>query len=138
MEIHDYLMAAHPGHDETLRRARQRGIYWTGMKRWIANYIKRCATCQQNKILTHHLKAALYRILTLPNAKPFQQVAMDLIIGLPLQEGKDTILTIVNHGCSHAAIFRPCNTIITGDQVAQLYLDHVFQWYRLPQKIISD
>jgi hypothetical protein len=63
---------------------------------------------------------------------------MDLIMGLPLQDGKDTILTIVDHGCSRAAIFLPCNTTITGNQVAQLYLDHVFRWYGLPQKIISD
>jgi hypothetical protein len=138
MEIHDHPTAAHPIQDETLRRAKQRGIYWKGMKQWIANYIKGCTTCQQNKILTHHLKMVPYCISTAPDTKPFQQIAMDLITGLPLQDGKDVILTIVDHGCSHAAIFLPCNTTITGDQVAQLYLNHIFQWYGLPQKIISD
>jgi hypothetical protein len=73
-----------------------------------------------------------------PDAKPFQQIAMDLITGLPPQGGKDAILTIVDHGCSHAAIFLPCNTTITGPEIAQLYLEHVFQWFGLPQKIISD
>jgi hypothetical protein len=73
-----------------------------------------------------------------PDAKPFQQIAMDLITGLPLQGGKDVILTIVDHGCSRAAIFLPCNTTITGPEIAQLYLEHVFQWFGLPQKIISD
>jgi hypothetical protein len=108
------------------------------MKWWIANYIKGCTTCQQNKILTHHFKATPYHIPTTPDMKPFQQITMDLIMGLPMQEGKDVILTIINHGCSHAAIFLPCNTTIMGNQVAQLYLNHVFQWYGLPQKIISD
>jgi hypothetical protein len=115
-----------------------RGIYWTGMKQWIANYIRGCMTCQQNKILTHCLRTAPYCIPISPDAKPFQQIMMDLITGLPLQEGKDAILTIVNHGCSCAAIFLPCNTTIMGEQVAQLYLDHIFWWYRLPQKIISN
>jgi hypothetical protein len=73
-----------------------------------------------------------------PDAKPFQQIAMDLITRLPLQGGKDVILTIVDHGCSRAAIFLPCNTTITGPEIAQLYLEHVFQWFGLPQKIISD
>jgi hypothetical protein len=138
MDIHDHPTAAHPGRDETLQRAKQKGIYWKGMNRWITNYIKGCTTCQQNKILTHRFKTAPYRIPTTLDAKPFQQVAMDLITGLPLQDGKDAILMIIDHRCSCAAIFLPCNTTIMGNQVAQLYLDHVFQWYGLPQKIISD
>jgi hypothetical protein len=63
---------------------------------------------------------------------------MDLITGLPPQGGKDAILTIVDHRCSHAAIFLPYNTTITGPEIMQLYLEHIFQWFGLPQKIISD
>src|SRR6266704_2789696 len=58
--------------------------------------------------------------------------------GLPLRQGKDAILTIVDQGCSRAAIFLPCSTTVTGPGVAQLYMDHVFQWFGLPRKIISD
>ncbi len=50
--IHDHPMAGHPGHDETIRKATE-VLPWTGMHQWIADYIKGCATCQQNKILTH-------------------------------------------------------------------------------------
>jgi transposase InsO family protein len=63
---------------------------------------------------------------------------MDLITGLPKSEGNNAILTIVDHGCSRVAIFLPCSTTITGSGIAQLYLEHVFRWFRLPQKIISD
>jgi len=63
---------------------------------------------------------------------------MDLITGLPTHNGKDAILTIVDHGCSRAAIFLPCTTKITGPGIAQLYLDHVYKWFGLPIKIISD
>jgi len=63
---------------------------------------------------------------------------MDLITGLPLVKGKDTILTIVDQGCSHAAIFLACDTTITGPGIAQLYMDHVFRWFGLPTKVISD
>jgi transposase InsO family protein len=63
---------------------------------------------------------------------------MDLITGLPKSEGHDTILTIVDHGCSRVAIFLPCSTTITGAGIAQLYLEHLFQWLGLPQKIISN
>jgi len=108
------------------------------MKEWIANYIKGCAICQQNKIITHCTKVPSYRIPTETNAKPFQQVAMDLITGLPPVKGKDAILTIVDQGCSRAAIFLACDMTITGPGIAQLYMDHVFRWFGLPDKIISD
>jgi hypothetical protein len=63
---------------------------------------------------------------------------MDLITGLPRSRGKDTILTIVDHGCSRGAIFLPCKTTITGPGIAQLYLQHVYRWFGLPTRLISD
>jgi len=63
---------------------------------------------------------------------------MDLITRLPPIKGKDAILTIVDQGCSHAAIFLACDTTIMGLGIAQLYMDHVFRWLGLPDKIISD
>jgi hypothetical protein len=94
--------------------------------------------CQQNKNLTHHIKTLMFRIPSTINAKPFSHITMDLITGLPRSDGHDAILTIVNHGCSRVAIFLLCSTTITGTSIAQLYLEHVFRWYGLPQKIISN
>ena len=54
------------------------------------------------------------------------------------RNGKDAILTIVDHRCSRAAIFLPCSTTITGPGIAQLYLRHLYPWFGLPRKIISD
>jgi len=68
----------------------------------------------------------MYKIPTDPAVLPFQQVAMDLIIGLPELNQIDSILTIVNHGCSHAALFLPCTKEITGLKIAQLYFDHIY------------
>ncbi len=63
---------------------------------------------------------------------------MDLITGLLMQHGYNAILTIVDHRCSRAAIFLPCTDTITGPGIAQLYLDHVYQWFGLPSHMISD
>ena len=63
---------------------------------------------------------------------------MDLITGLPAQKELNTILTIVDHGCSRAALFLPCSIHISGTGIAQLYLNHIYPWYGLPRKIISD
>ena len=90
------------------------------------------------QILTHQNKVPIYHIPTSEGIKPFQQVSMDLITGLPTWKGYDAILTIVDHGCSRAAIFLPCTTKITGLGIAQPYLDYIYQWWGLPIKIISD
>jgi hypothetical protein len=63
---------------------------------------------------------------------------MDLITGLPKHNGKDVILTIVDHRCSRAAVFLPCTITITGPDIAQLYMNHIYKWSGLPTKIISN
>ena len=70
--------------------------------------------------------------------KPFSQIALDLITSLPQVNGKDAILTIVDHGYSRVAIFIPCTTTITGPGIAQLYLRNVYPWFGLPSRVISD
>jgi hypothetical protein len=80
----------------------------------------------------------IYRILTRKNAQPFQRVAMDLIMGLPAIKEKDAILTIVDQGCLWAAVFLPCSTMIMGPGIAWLYQDHVYRWFGLSVKIISN
>jgi hypothetical protein len=71
-------------------------------------------------------------------ALPFQTIALDFIIKLPVSNGYDSILTIMDHDCSKAAIFIPCNETISAEGVAELYLCYVFPRYSLPLKIISN
>ena len=108
--IHDHPTAGHLGQDKTIRKAAE--IHsWVRMCLWISNYVKGCANCQQNKIITHKRKVPLYHITTKEGTLPFWQIAMDLITGL-LQQGRyNTILTIIDHGCSWAAIFLPCTCV---------------------------
>jgi hypothetical protein len=135
--FHDLEIRGHPGRDPTITTVR-RHFWWPNMNEWIAQYIRGCAKCQQGKNLTKRAKVPLYRIPTPTNALPFQIVAMDLITQLPTSNGYDAILTIVDHGCTRVAVFLPCKTTITGQEVAKLYYDNIYRWFGLPNKIISD
>jgi hypothetical protein len=134
---HGRPTAGHPGRDQTIQ-AVSAAFWWPGMNDWIANYVKGCATCQQNKNLTHQRRTPLFHIPAHRTAFPFQVIAMDLITQLPKSEGSDAILTIVDQGCTRAAVFIPCSTTVTGEGIAQLYLEHVYRWFGLPTKVISD
>src|SRR5216683_302726 len=109
---HDRL-GAHLGRDETARKVLDR-FCWPGGQAWIKQYVKGCMVCQQNKNITHQVKVPLYKITVPHNTSPFTQVAMDLITGLPMSQGNDSILTIVDYGCLQAAIFLPCQKTIMG------------------------
>jgi hypothetical protein len=69
---------------------------------------------------------------------PFETVALDFIVKLPVSQGFDSILTITNQGCTKAAIFILCNEDITAEETASLYIKHVFAHFGLPTKVISD
>ena len=108
------------------------------MTTWIEQYIVGCALCQQNKICTTKKKTPLYHIPGDPSMCQFNVVALDLITQLPKANGYNAILTIVDQGCSRAAIFLPCHTTITREGVALLYLKNLFPWFGVPSKVISD
>jgi hypothetical protein len=54
---------------------------------------------------------------------------MDLITDLHISNGFDSILTIIDHGCSKAAIFLPCQKTIDAPEVAALYAQRVFPFF---------
>ena len=136
-QFHNSPTAGHPRRDNTLTLIAQH-YWWPGMSTWIEQYVAGCAICQQNKIRTAKKKTPLYCIPRDPLMRPFNVVALDLITQLPKANGYDTILTIIDQGCSRAAIFIPCHTMITGEGVALLYLQHLFLWFGVPSRVISD
>jgi hypothetical protein len=135
--FHNLETRGHQGQVPTITVVCQH-FWWPNMNEWIAQYMKGCTKCQQNKNLTKQTKVPLYQIPTPDNALPFQIIAMDLITQLPISNRYNTILTIVDHGCTRAAVFLPCRTNITGQEVAKLYHDNIYRWFGLPSKVISD
>ena len=63
---------------------------------------------------------------------------MDLITDLPLSDGFDSILVMVDRGLTKGVILMPCNKTITTKQVANLLLEHLYKQFGLPDEFISD
>ncbi|SRR6266478_2560985 len=99
---------------------------------------KGCTKCQESKTNLPRRKAPLQCFDVPAGEGPFQYISMDLITDLPRSEGFDSILTIVDQGCSKAAKFIPCNKTIDGPGIAQKYLEHLVSWFGVPRHIISD
>jgi hypothetical protein len=134
---HDLPAYGHPGISRTMDLV-AKYHWWPNLAMEVQNYVKGCAECQRHKINTQARKAPLSPITPARGALPFQTIALDFIVKLPISNGYDSILTITDHDCSKAAIFIPCNETIDAEGVAGLYLRYVFPRYGLPAKIISD
>jgi Integrase zinc binding domain/RNase H-like domain found in reverse transcriptase len=134
---HDSTTAGHPSTLKTCIMA-AKDFWWPKMGTFIQEYIKGCATCQATKAATNKPKPPLFPITTNPDALPFKDVAIDLIVKLPMSHGYDSILMVTDQGCSKAAIMIPCREATDAEGMAQLYGQHVFPHYGIPRSIISD
>ena len=76
----------------------------------------------------------------LPNlqAQPFSTIVMGFIVKLPILGGYNTILTITDHDCTKAVILLPCRENMDLLSIAKLYLECVFPFVGLPEKVILD
>ena len=63
---------------------------------------------------------------------------MDLITNLPLADGFDSILVVVDQGLLKGVILIPCTKTLTSKDMAQLLLYNLYKRFGLPDKIISD
>jgi hypothetical protein len=134
---HDSPVYGHPGISKTIQLT-ERLYWWPRMQVDITEYVKGCADCQRHKVNTRPTKAPLHPIYPKAETTPFETVALDFIVKLPISQGFDSILTITDQGCTKAAIFIPCNEDITAEETAALYIKHVFAHFGLPTKVISD
>jgi hypothetical protein len=63
---------------------------------------------------------------------------VDFVVKFPVSKGYDSICTITDHDCTKATILLLCQEEMSSLDVAKLYLEHVFPFVGLPDKIISD
>jgi len=71
-----------------------RNFWWSGVTKEVKQYVEECDTCQQNKNCTEQPVRKL-----IPNSipkKPWAHISVDFITKLPLAQGYDSILVVVD------------------------------------------
>ena len=95
--LHDHETAGHPGKAETLV-AMEWHYWWPGLHTFVCNYVKGCGMCQQYKINRSPSHLSYMPILPSLSTRPFALCSMNLITDLPLSQGFNSILVMVDHG----------------------------------------
>ena len=133
-DFHSSPVGGHSGILSTYHRVKQL-FCWQGLKEAVENFVKQCATCQQDK---HELckKPGLLQPLPVPDS-PWQEISMDFIEGVPKSEGYIAILVVVDR-FTKVSHFLPLKHPLTAASVAKVFLNNIVRLHGLPLAIVSD
>ncbi|GFU29831.1 transposon Tf2-6 polyprotein [Trichonephila clavipes] len=130
---HDAPMAGHYGAEGTYTRI-EKNNYWTGMRKYITDYVKNCPDCIKYKASNQKPSGLLQ---TPVPAQRFETLAIDLFG--PLSESKDGkrfILIIEDCTTKWVELFALPNA--TAKECAITLIEEVLLRYGIPRHLISD
>ena len=131
---HDAPLAGHHGIGKTLELV-QRQYCWFGLRRDVELYVRGCAICQRTKP-SRQRPHGLLQSLEVADM-PWSSISMDFIEELPMSNGFNSILVVVDR-LTKWGIFIPTTTTLNASGLAELLIDNVFAEHGLPVSIISD
>lgn len=132
--LHSSPIGGHSGIKATYHRVKQ-WFQWRGLKKDVDNFVKQCSICQQAK--HEQVKSpGLLQPLPIPQGA-WQDWSMDFVEGLPMSEGCNAILVIVDRFTKYSH-FIPLKHPFAAAGIARLVLDNVIKLHGVPKSIVSD
>ena len=131
---HDYPVTGHPGWWKMMELVAH-NFWWPRMGCCIADYVKGCDLCNHMKTFP---ASPTGKLMTnrVPN-NHWQVIWVYLIMELPLSQGYDIIMVLVDHLSKQAHVI-PTMSNITASGMAQLFRDHMWKLHGLPEEVISN
>lgn len=120
--LHASPLGGHSGQVACLQRIKPL-FYWPHMRQDVINMVRQCEVCQRNKP-EHVPYPGLLQPLPIPQ-HAWSHISMDFIEKLPLSDGKDTVMVVVDRLTKFAhfiALSRP----FSATTVAQVFLEQIF------------
>jgi len=133
-EHHNTALAGHRGRAKTFDLL-DRGYYSVEMRKDVNRYVRNCHDCQWSRSSRHSTFGVL-RPLPVPD-KPWEDISMDFVVGIPECEGFDGIWVVVDR-LSKMRHFIPCHTPIDALGLVELFLREVVRLHGLPLTVVSD
>ena len=133
-ESHGSMMTQHFGENKSIQRARELGI-WTNLENDIIEYIKKCHTCQTQKL--NRIKRRSEAIITDTPVTPNDKIAMDIFGPLPVtSQGNEYILSIQDMLTKYLVLI-PLRDILSETIIEHLF-DYFIYIFGSPKHILTD
>jgi len=106
------------------------------MNERIIDFVQSCPECQRNKAARHH-PYGLSSLLELPYA-PWQSVAMDFIMELPLSEEHVQLWVVIDRFTKMAHFIPLRKNGKTAADLVVTFAKEIWKYHGLPTDIVSD
>src|SRR4030095_4045439 len=117
---HDHKLRGHPGIRKTVQLI-HRTYFWPRLRRDVTRYVRGCHICARAKPIRHK-PFGLLKPLPI-GERPWTSISMDYIEELPLSDGYDSILVVVDR-LTKQAIFLPAHTTDMAVDLARQFTQH--------------
>jgi hypothetical protein len=108
---------------------------WNQMRKDMDGYIQNCHTCLRSMTI-HRKTHGLLRLLEVPE-RPWKDLSMDLMVGLPATEVFNVIWVVVSH-ITKIQHLVTCTDIVDRKKLGIIYVKEVFRLHGLPETMVSD
>jgi transposase InsO family protein len=133
-EAHNQVSTAHPGKAKTAQLLSAR-YYWKNMWNDIDQYCRNCHDCRRANAPKDKTPGLLHP-LPIPEY-PWQHVTMDFCSFPKDEHGFDNVFVVVDR-LSKQSVAVPCYKTATAEDMAKLYIHHVYRYYGAPETMVSD
>ena len=105
------------------------------MRKKIDRFVHNCHTCQRSRT-PRHAPFGILKPLSVPE-RVWKDVSIDFVVGLPWSNGFNAILNVTCRLTKMRHLI-PYRDNTSAEQLAELYIRHVFHFHGFPDIIVSD
>uniref|UniRef100_A0A8C7WWZ3 Gypsy retrotransposon integrase-like protein 1 n=1 Tax=Oryzias sinensis TaxID=183150 RepID=A0A8C7WWZ3_9TELE len=131
---HASLLSCHPGVRRTMH-AISRRFWWPSMGSEVREYVAACSVCARNKSSTGR-RMGLLQPLPIPS-RPWADISMDFVTGLPPSRGHTTVLTVVDR-FSKMVRFIALPRLPSAKATAEIVMHQIVRYHGFPRDVVSD
>ena len=110
-------------------------FYWPGVRHDVKQFVAACVDCQQTKYETKRAAGLLCPLLV--PCRPWEDLSLDFIMGLPSFHGHTTILVVVDR-FSKGVHLGMLPTQHSAYAVATLFMNTIGKLHGMPRSLVSD
>ena len=134
-EFHCSRFAVHPGGTKMYHVLR-RQYYWSGMKRHVGDFFRRCLMCQQVQA-DNQRPSGLLQTLEIAEWK-WENITMDFVTHLPQTSWKHDEVWVIVDRLTKSAHFLAVRMTFTLEEFYRLYIQEIVRFHRVPVSIVSN
>ena len=135
-EHHDSLYGGHLGFNKTLEKI-CRLFWWPGIYQDIKDHVLTCPACQVSNYRNWKPSGQTFDFQ--PALSPWEVVHVDFAGPFKnTSPGRHNRICIFTDSFTKLSVFVRCNTSLTSEGLAKLYIDNVWKVYGRPGQLVSD